>query len=126
VLHVDQRALAGYRDGLRDVADLQLRVYRRREAGGELDAFASDRVETLERKRDGVQPWTKVENLVLAFVVRRHGSDPFDERRTGGRDGHARQDGTGCVLHDAGNGARLGGGGRGEKSDQRYRDDASS
>ena len=100
-LHVDDRRRAGHGDGLRQRADFHLGVHRGGERSRQLDAFTPIRAEPAERERHGVGSWPEILDTVLAGAVGDGAADLFNQRRAGGLDGHAGQDGSRRVFHDA-------------------------
>ena len=88
-------------------ADLHVRVDRRGERAGQLDAFALDGAEAGQAERDGVGARPQIDDTVLARTIGDGRSDFLDQHVARRFDGHAWQHGAGRVLDDAGDG-RLG------------------
>jgi hypothetical protein len=104
-LHVDERRLAGDGNGLLERSDLHVAVDGGDRVGLQRDAIALEGAEALERKRDGIDAGTQIDDLELTLAVADNRSGPLDQRRAGGLDGHAREHGSTVVLDDAGDGA---------------------
>ena len=85
-------------------ADLQVRVDRRGERSGQLDALALDGAEAGQRERDRIGAGPQVDDAVLAAAVGDGGADLFNQHVARGLDGDAGQHGAGRVLDDAGDG----------------------
>src|SRR5207253_2197011 len=92
-LNVDDRRLAGDRNGFRYTADFQLGVDRCGERAGQLDALALDGAEPRQHERDGVLAGSEIDDAVLAGAVSDGGADTLDERRARRFHGHAWEDG---------------------------------
>lgn len=69
VLDIDDGGSARHRDGLLDRFDAQLTVHRRRESGGELDAFPFEGAEARQRERDDVQSGSQIDDPIEALAV---------------------------------------------------------
>ena len=98
VLHVDDRAGAGDRDGLFERADPQVGVHRRGEGRRQLDAFALDGREPGQREGDRIGARPQVDDLVLALRVGGDRSHAFDQRRAARFDSDARHHRAGACL----------------------------
>ena len=98
-LDVHDRALAGDGHRLRQAADLQFPVDRRGERPRQLDPFALGGAETLERECDRISAGPQVFDAVLSRAVGDRRSHFFNQRRTGGLDGHTREHRSRRVLH---------------------------
>ena len=119
-MHVHDRRSAGDGQRFREVADPHLAVDLRREVRRQVDSFPLDRGEPRERERHGVHAGTQIDDLVLALLVGGDSANLFNQRRTAGFNGHTGHDRTGCIFHDARNGAlRLGDGGHQRQPSQR-------
>jgi hypothetical protein len=97
-LDVNHRRRARDRDRLLERADLQVGVDGGGEVRGQLEAFALDRRETLERERDDVDARPEVDDGVLALTVGCNRLGFFDQHRACHFDGDARKYCTGRVL----------------------------
>jgi hypothetical protein len=104
---IDDRRFARHDNCLFDGPDFKQGVHRRGKLTFELDAVTLDGVEAGSCEGDRINARTQVDDAVLARAVGQRRSGAFDQgvARRNNRD--ARQNGTGDVLHRAGN-RRLG------------------
>jgi hypothetical protein len=100
-----------------DRADPEIRVDGRGERPAELEAFALDRAEAGQREYDRVGARPQVDDLVLSGPIRNDRPRLLDQSWAGRFNRHARQNGAGRVLDDAGN-RPLGVSGRGKDDDR--------
>ena len=91
-LGVDERALAGNRDGLFESADSQISVDGGGETTGQFDTFALHRAESDQREGDGIGARSQIDDAVTAIGVRDDRADFLDQGRTGCLDRYARHD----------------------------------
>ena len=104
-LHVHERRLAGHRDGLFERPHFHLAVDGGDRVGLQRDAIALEGAEALERKRDGIDAGTQIDDLELTLAVAHDAPCPFDQRRAGRLDSHAREHGSAVITDKAGDGA---------------------
>ena len=100
-LHVDDRRLTGHRDRFLERADFQVEVHRGHEVPRQLDAFAFECGEALQRRRHRVRARPQIHDAILAVGVGDDRTDLFNQYRAGGFDCGARQHPSRGVSHDA-------------------------
>src|SRR5207244_660561 len=100
-LYVHDRALAGDGDRLRQAANLEIHVDRRREGAGQLDAFTLEGAEPGERVGGRVGTWPQIFDPILTRSVGDRRADFLDERRARGLHGYSRENSPGGVADHA-------------------------
>ena len=105
---VDERRLAGDRDGLSDLADLHVGVDGDDAVSADLDGVALEGVEPLQRERHRVSAGHELNDLELAGAVGDGGPGFLDESWARNFDGNARQHCAGGVFGDSSDSGLLG------------------
>ena len=101
-LHVDDRRLAGHRDGFCEGTHAHFGVDGRDAAAGQLHALAHDGGKAGKREGDRVGAGRQVGDLILPVAVGDGRAGLFDERWTRCLDGDTGQNGAGGIAHGAG------------------------
>ena len=97
LLHVDERRFTRHRDGLLEGADPHLHVDRHGEVRRQRELVAKDGGEAGKGERHLVGAGAQVDDAVPALAVGDGDAPAFDEHRTAGLDGDARQHAAGVV-----------------------------
>ena len=98
-LHIHNRWSARHRDHFLDATDAELRVDRRGEIAGHLDAFTANGPEPVQRERHHIRARPQIHDAESSGVVGDDGASLLDERSTRSLDAHSRQHRAARVGH---------------------------